>query len=412
MNDALSHKLTLLPLQPKQSSDNPAPLQAPEFPEFQNIDALYLHVPFCFHKCHYCDFYSLVEPENRDRQEAFTHRLIRELNHRSKQLHIKPETLFVGGGTPTLLREPYWQQILETLDALAITPGLREFTVEANPETVTPELARTLVAGGVGRVSMGAQSFQPELLKALERWHDPASVPRAVDILRSAGVKQINIDLIFAIPGQTMAMLEADINAALALQPDHLSCYGLTYEPQTALTQRLKMGQVTPADESLEKQMYEYLLDRLDAEGFEHYEVSNWARRSPDGPRVCHHNMAYWFNRNWLGCGPGAGSHVAGYRWKNLPNLGKYLANEPEPPVQDVEGPDEDRQLGEALMLGLRLRQGVTLDWYQSAVAPKDSRRQVIEDMLHYGMMEQTTTHLRLTRQGLLVADYIIGKLL
>lgn len=402
----------MLSKQPEQSNDVPLPLQASYTHKPSFIDALYLHIPFCFHKCHYCDFYSLVERENHDRQDVFTQRLCDELITRAAEVALKPRTLFVGGGTPTLLRPNLWAKILETLASLDITPRLEEFTVEANPETVTDELAHVLAKGGVRRTSIGAQSFQPQLLKALERWHDPANVGLAAKRLRAAGVQEINLDLIFAIPGQTMATLKADLDEAMALGPDHLSYYGLTYEPQTALTQRLKMGQVTPAPEELEKEMYEYLLKRLDEEGFEHYEVSNWARRSEKGPRVCQHNMAYWQNKNWLGVGPGAGSHVDGYRWKNLPHLAKYLSNTPQPPMIDIEPPDVERQLGEALMLGLRLRQGVGLDWYNNAVKANDGRRIVIGEMIGLGMMEQTATHLRLTQRGLLVADYIVGKLL
>lgn len=412
MNSVLTHNLTVIKRQPDQSNEVPLPLQASYTHKQSIIDALYLHIPFCFHKCHYCDFYSLVEREGQDRQAVFTQRLCDELHTRSTQCTLTPRTLFVGGGTPTLLRPDLWTKILQTLQQLDITPRLAEFTVEANPETVTDELASVLAQGGVRRVSIGAQSFQPALLKALERWHDPANVAIAAKRMRAAGVKEINLDLIFAIPGQTMATLQADLDAAMALEPDHLSYYGLTYEPQTALTQRLKMGQVIPAAEELEKEMYEYLLKRLDEEGFEHYEVSNWGRRSDAGPRVCQHNMAYWQNLNWLGVGPGAGSHVDGHRWKNLPHLAKYLSNTPEPPRVDIEPPDSERQLGEALMLGLRLRQGVTRAWYESAVPLKDPRRNVIFDMLNLNMMEQTDTHLRLTQRGLLVADYIVSRLL
>src|SRR5688572_1780226 len=164
------------------------------------IHGAYLHVPFCFHKCHYCDFYSIVD--SQDRQAAFVNRLIDEMQAASPWIRHSLETIFVGGGTPTLLRTDLWQRVL---DAVAqFLPLLGEFTVEANPETVTDELARVLVAGGVNRVSIGAQSFDARHLKTLERWHDPANVRRSVEILRAAGIDNLNLDLIFAVPGQTV----------------------------------------------------------------------------------------------------------------------------------------------------------------------------------------------------------------
>ncbi len=371
-------------------------------------DALYLHVPFCFHKCHYCDFYSLVESPTNDRQEAFTGALIAELQGRAGETPLRPETIFVGGGTPTLLRVDLWERLLGAMAGLGVLERAAEFTVEANPETVTPDLMRTLRAGGVNRVSMGAQSFQPPLLKALERWHDPATVPRAMEAARAAGIRNVNLDLIFAIPGQTLEQLDADLDAALALEPDHLSYYGLTYEPNTALTTRLRLGRVRPIEEDLEAQMFARLIERLTAAGYEQYEISNWARPG----RRCRHNVNYWTNRDWLGLGPAAASHVAGWRWKNEPHLGHYLAGSPTPPVVDVEHLDADTRLGEALMLGLRLRDGVRLAWLDEQVDADDARWSTIDDLVRLGLLERTATHLRLTGRGLFVADAVIARLL
>lgn len=376
------------------------------------IEALYLHVPFCFHKCHYCDFYSLAQTPDPDAQEAFVVRVLEELTHRRQHLDLRPRTIFVGGGTPTLLGPAAWRHLLNSMTDLDLLREVVEFTVEANPETVTDELARTLAAGGVNRMSLGAQSFHRPLLKTLERWHEPENVARAVGVLREAGIDNLNLDLIFAIPGQTLASLRADLEAAIGLQPMHLSCYGLTYEPQTAMTQRLKLGQVTAIEEDVERAMYEMVLDHLGGAGFEQYEVSNWARTSGSESRRCLHNLAYWTNRNWLGIGPSAASHVDGYRWKNQPSISRYMEQSPEPPTMDHEHLPPERRVGEELMLRLRLREGVPLTWLAEHLAADYPRHAVIAELISIEMLQRTQTHLRLTRRGLLVADAVIAKLL
>ncbi|GAB4197789.1 MAG: radical SAM family heme chaperone HemW [Phycisphaeraceae bacterium] len=393
----------------------------------QAVHALYLHVPFCFHKCHYCDFFSLVEPKGRpDRQTAFTRALIAELEHAKAHYRLDPQTLFIGGGTPTLLRTTLWMDLLSAIRRLGILDTVREFTVEANPETVTPELAHVLAEGGVNRVSMGAQSFNPQHLKTLERWHDPDTVPRAVACLREAGINNLNLDLIFAIPGQSLDDLDRDLNHALALDPTHLSCYSLIFEPNTPLTQKMKLGRISPVGEELERIMYERVMDRLDEAGYEHYEISNWAKRvsgiaSPQMDAInpptqpdtrCLHNLAYWHNRNWLGLGPSAASHINGKRWKNEPHLGRYIDHAPTPPTCDHEHLPERQRLGEQIMLGLRLRQGLPKSWVHEHIQIDDPRHAVIRELIDLGMLEYTPTHLRLSRQGLFLADSVIAKLL
>jgi oxygen-independent coproporphyrinogen-3 oxidase len=424
------------------------PLQAVSRPRRPRVDALYFHVPFCFHKCHYCDFYSIVDAEEEGkpeagkgrseatgdgamargdrhasptsppaRQDVFLRRLLAELELRAGQADLRPRTIFVGGGTPTLLEPDAWRQWLDAMRRMGLLQDVTEFTVEANPETVSPQLMRALAAGGVNRISLGAQSFHTDLLKTLERWHEPARVGDAARIVRDAGIANINLDLIFAIPGQTMAMLDADLDAALALEPAHLSYYSLIYEPNTAMTQRLKMGRVTPADEETERAMYARVMERLEGAGFEHYEVSNWARRDAAAaagasPQRCEHNLIYWRSGNWLGLGPAAASHVDGHRWKNEPHLGRYLATAPEPPTTDHEHLPPEKSTGEHLMLLLRLREGAPLPWLSQRLAAGDPRWTAIDELIELKMLERTATHLRLTREGLFIADTVLAKLL
>ncbi len=390
------------PLQPAENRD------LPQFATDAGIHGLYLHIPFCFHKCHYCDFYSIVDqaPHQDGRQDAFIHALIGEIRGRAQFNNFRPRTLFIGGGTPTLLRADLWKRLLGALRAVGWLDHIREFTVEANPETVTPDLLRLLAGHGVNRLSIGAQSFQPDLLRTLERWHDPANVPRAVETARDAGVANINLDLIFAIPGQTAEDLERDLDAALACGPTHLSCYSLIFEPQTALARKRDLGRIQPADEALERDQYRRVIRRLAGEGFEHYEISNWARPG----RRCEHNLTYWLNRNYLGLGPSASSHIDGRRWKNAARLGDYIAGSPDPPTEDHEQLSPDASFGEQLMLRLRLIDGAPLDWLEPRLDPR--RRAEVDRFLTQGLLDRTDTHLRLSETGLFVADALIARLL
>lgn len=369
---------------------------------------LYAHVPFCFHKCHYCDFYSIVDRE--DRQPAYLERIASELAAASEFCATPLETVFVGGGTPTFLRPDLLARLLELIRTRTPLAEDAEWTVEANPETVTDAIARTLVAGGVNRTSLGAQSFDPRHLATLERWHDPASVPRAVSRLRAAGVRRVSLDLIFGIPGATLDDWKLDLERALALEPDHLSCYGLTYEPNTALRRRLELGRIEPCDEELEAEMYEWTIDRLARAGYEQYEISNFAR---PGER-CRHNLLYWTNADWWAVGPSASGHLGGVRFRNVPRLSEWLAGSGLSPVVDVEHVDEETRSGERLMVGLRLRDGMDRRELEECLAGDAGprRRAAIERGVANALLKRVDGRLRLTRAGLLLADAVLAELL
>jgi oxygen-independent coproporphyrinogen-3 oxidase len=320
----------------------------------QRPRSLYLHIPFCTHKCHYCDFYSIVD--TRDRQADFTARMVRELGAIAP-LAGPLDTVFVGGGTPSLLRPDLWEELLAGFHGLfTLAPG-HEFTVECNPETVTDDLMPILADGGVNRVSMGAQSFDRKHLAILERRHDPERLPLAAEAVRRAGIARLSVDLISGVPGQTLDQWDTDLRAALALGTEHLSAYTLTYEPGTAMTARLLKGEFTKTDDDLEADMYEHTVAALRAEGLDRYEVSNHARPGAE----CRHNLAYWRQEGWLAAGPSASAHVGGWRWKNTPRLDDYLHGDDAgfAPVCELEEPDPRRSLMDRLMTGVRLREGV-----------------------------------------------------
>lgn len=369
--------------------------------------SLYMHVPFCVHKCHYCDFYSIVD--SQDRQSVFVDRLIRELHASRDMFSVPIRTIFVGGGTPTLLHPSLWQTLGDALHQSIQLADEYEFTIEANPETVTPELVRALVAVGVNRASIGAQSFNQAHLNMLERQHDPRNVQRSVEYFRAAGITNINLDLIFGIPGQSLSDWQHDLDCVLALQPTHMSCYGLTYEPNTAMTQRLKQGQFQRIDEALEADMYECTMHTLAAAGFEQYEISNWSQHG----RRCQHNLAYWTNENWWAVGPSASGHMNGLRWKIVSRLGEYLeapAPNDLPPIIDVERVDADSRAGEALMLRMRLLDGVPAARLEALL--NDARRSAIARHTASGLLESDERGVRLTPRGLLLADSVLADLI
>lgn len=369
----------------------------------------YIHVPFCAHKCHYCDFYSFVDTESR--QGAFVERLEAEMRAVARERIREPlETVFFGGGTPTMLEPPLLSRMLSSLRGILPLERDAEITVEANPETVTPEVAAILASAGVRRVSMGCQSFEPRLLHALERRHRPERVPEAVAVLRAAGVPQVNLDLIFGIPGSAIGDWMRDLDHALALSPDHVSAYGLVYEPNTPLHARMRRGDVTPVDEEIEARMYEHALDALAAAGFERYEISNWSRPG----MACRHNLLYWTGGDWWAFGPSGSAHGAGVRWKNVPRLGDWLGSGPFAPVQDVERVDEDGRIGERFMLELRLARGIAeveVARMLEACQRGPARARAIARHEAGGLLERSGGRLMLSRRGLLLANAVVSDL-
>ncbi|MBK9189903.1 MAG: radical SAM family heme chaperone HemW [Phycisphaerales bacterium] len=377
------------------------------------VRSLYMHIPFCAHKCHYCDFYSLVDP--RDRQGAFVERLGRELHALAPLGWGAPlATIFVGGGTPSLLPPSLWDRLLGMLHEAFDLSALEEFSVECNPESVSPEFFSTLGRGGVTRVSMGAQSFNPSHLKTLERRHSPGNAGRALAMARDAGIARQSIDLIFGIPGQTLDDWKHDLDDALALGTEHLSCYNLTYEPGTAMTARLKRGEFTPADEDVEVEMFRVTLEAARGAGLERYEVSNFAKPGAQ----CRHNLVYWRGGNWLAAGPSASGHINGHRWKNTPRLDDYLSIDRDgfAPVSEHETPDPGRAITERLMTGLRLNEGLDRAWVltQAATLHAGAASRLagaIERQTALGFLEADPARLRLTDAGFLVGDSVILEL-
>ena len=369
-----------------------------------SVRHLYVHLPFCAHRCGYCDFVTSVS--RRDEHRAYAEAVVAELEREQGWLAERVETVFVGGGTPTFTEPDALALVLQHL------PSVGELTVEANPETVTPQLAALLREHDVNRVSVGAQSFRPALLQVLERRATPDDVRRAVQTLRDAGFDNVSLDLIYGVPGQSASDLDADLADALALEPEHLSCYELEAKPGTRFT-HAHGGALARQAEALEG-YFERVVETLAGAGYRWYETANFCR---DGDRELRalHNLGIWRGADYLGVGVGAVSTLAGERRKNLPSVGRYveaLATGASPP-REVERLDAETLAVERLMLGLRLDEPVSLDDARTAGGP-DSVLDVeaVERLSDGGLVELVDGGIRLTPRGRLLGDAVTADLL
>ena len=364
---------------------------------------LYLHLPFCASRCGYCDFVTLVGGDAA-LHARYVDSLLAELELERGLLAPEPETIFLGGGTPTFTAAA---ELARLLDAL---PAAAELTVEANPETVTPELARLLSRKRVNRVSIGAQTFDTALLDVLERRARPGDIRRAFHHLRDAGFDNLSLDLVYGIPGQGPADLERDLEEALALGPEHLSCYELEAKPGTrfAHTHGDELARQSEAMEGY----FERVVEVLMGAGYRWYETANFCRRpEAAGGRDlrARHNLAYWLGRDYLGVGIGAVSTIGGRRWRNGPKLGAYLAalGRGERPPRELEPLDEDVRMRERLLLGLRLDEPVPLAGIEPALDPAALAR-----LERLGLAERRGPALTLTERGRFLGGAVTAELL
>lgn len=319
-----------------------------------SMAGIYIHIPFCKSRCRYCDFFSTTQLEKR---EAYIQAVIQEWqSHQPKWSQQEIRTIYLGGGTPSLIPNESLNLLLHSILSSIDPASVQEITLEANPGDITAENIRAWRAMGINRLSMGVQSFNDRLLQLVGRRHSAEQAIQAVKTAQAEGIINISIDLMYALPGQTMTEWQADIDQALALQVPHISSYGLIYEEGTPLTQCLEQGKISAIDEEEEMQMYDYLVEQLTQHGYEHYEVSNFALPG----QYSQHNSSYWNDTPYLGLGAGAHSYDGNMRWWNIADVDTYISqamNHRLRPEQEVISAAERHM--EQVMLGLRTSKGV-----------------------------------------------------
>ncbi|HEY3376536.1 MAG TPA: radical SAM family heme chaperone HemW [Armatimonadota bacterium] len=383
------------------SSTTPATLPADHF-------GLYIHIPFCVRKCHYCDFASQPLGGDASLSDRYLDALVAEAALRRAEFSRPVHSVFIGGGTPTTLTgaqlRRLWQEVIAPFP---LTDDV-EVSIEANPGTLSDDVLDGLRALPLTRVSLGMQSAQPDELTRLGRIHTQAQVEEAVAALRALGVPQLNLDLMYALPGQTPAHWRDTLDAALALAPDHLSLYALIVEDGTPLAASVAAGLLTLPSEDEEEEMARWTATALHAAGFQHYEVSNAAR---PGAR-CRHNLGYWLGRDYLGLGAAATSTIGAVRWRNQAAVTDYLAVQPA--MAYIERLSAADHLLERIMLGLRLRDGFDLGAAEATCGRTLSSLagETLAALMQEELLELADGTLRLTAHGYPLANYVVTRLM
>jgi oxygen-independent coproporphyrinogen-3 oxidase len=382
---------------------------------------LYVHIPFCTAKCGYCDFNSYAGHDHLI--PSYAKALLRDAALWKDAVGSRPiETLFFGGGTPSLTPVDEMAAIVEGLRATFAIASDAEISLEANPGSLTTRYLRGLRGVGFNRLSIGVQSFDDEELVSLDRIHTSAEAREAYASAREAGFENVNLDLIYGLPGQTLERWQRSLEQALSQEPEHLSLYALTVEEGTPLARDIALGRVAAPDPDMQADHYEHTMDRMAQADYEQYEISNWALSG----RRCRHNLVYWQNREYLGLGAGAHSFLNGVRFSTvlLPNRYVELVQEAADSMSDGRGEmrhvvgaetvTEELAIADTLILGLRLNDGIAFD----AFAARHGRSvdavhgDLISEFESYGILERTPTHLRLTRRGRLLSNELFQRLL
>ena len=357
--------------------------------------SFYVHIPYCVKRCGYCDF-NTYAPDELAKDSGFIDSLIAEVTFAARTPSSKVPTIFFGGGTPSLMRAEELGRVIDLIKQRWELTSDCEITMEANPDSLT-NLASYLEAG-INRLSIGMQSANSKVLKVLDRTHNPENVERVINEARNAGFQNISVDLIYGVPGETLADWEQSVNTALSYGLNHLSAYSLIVEPNTKLANQIKRGEISKPDDDLAAEMYLAVDELASKAGLNWYELSNWGRPAE-------HNLVYWRNKNWWGLGPGAHSHLNGVRWWNVkhPVTYKQKLESFESPMQDRENLTEVQIRDESIMLQLRLKEGLDLNILNGA------QLAILEK--HQDEISITGNRAVLTLKGRLVADRLVREL-
>lgn len=371
--------------------------------------SIYIHIPFCRQRCPYCAFYSVAYDEPLTR--AYADILIEQI----RKIKGRVSTIYIGGGTPTVLGEELLKKLLHSLKRF--TGDGIEFTVEANPESLSSDKLKLFLDGGVNRLSIGAQSFNDDKLRKLGRIHTAKEAIKAIDISQKIGFRNISIDLIFGVWGETAGEWKSELKTAVQFPVKHISCYSLTYEENTALFSERSKKKILPLDEEAVAEMYKYMLDYLPKQDFEHYEVSNFAKEG----HHCRHNLNYWDNGPYIGLGASAVSYLDGVRRANVPDINEYIervkaGKSPAASSERLSGIDSAK---ETAALKIRTKEGIGFGWFKEKTGfdfrglEKDALPPLIEKgLIEYKKTKGRPSGIRLTEKGFLFCDTVSSALL
>ena len=385
-----------------------------------DVVSVYVHIPFCRSKCAYCDFNSYAGLEHLF--EPYVQALARDIRLIGEGLSLQARTIYLGGGTPTVLPLSLLEEVLSALRQAFRVANDVEVTIEANPGTVDSDYLAGLLDLGVNRLSLGVQSLDDGLLRLLGRIHTAAEAVESYNLARRAGFANINLDLIYGVPHQTLELWQSTLRQTLNLQPDHLSLYALTLEEHTPLARQVARGEMPSPDDDLAADMYILAEEMLAEAGYVHYEISNWAGRSSNrksqiSNRRCRHNLTYWCNQPYLGFGAGAHSHFGGQRWHNFLSPAEYIAHldlgvEPRAHSEDI---DRATEIADTMILGLRLvEEGVGFERFARRFGERleSLYESELGDLEQLGLVEVTAERVRLTPRGRLLGNEVFERFL
>ena len=370
-----------------------------------------MHIPFCRRKCNYCDFASYAGRE--EAVEAYVDALGVETLVRGQEMvlkHGRPETVYVGGGTPTALSEEQLSTVVALLKS--VFGAAPEFTMEVNPGTVDASLLKKLHDWGVNRLSIGVQSFDDDVLKRLGRIHTATQAEEAVQLAREAGFDNLSLDLMYGLPGQTMEDLQASVEKALTLQPEHISIYGLQVEEGTPFFREQEAGTLNVPENEVTEAMYDYLTEYLPEQGYRRYEISNYARPG----RESRHNLSYWQDVPYLGLGAAAHSYLDGMRLENVADLDEYISTikSGSLPLRSEEDPSEQHHMEEFAFLALRTAKGIDKKKFKETFGQelRAVYGKKINRLVRQGLLKETKKNLALTKEGAKVGNQVFAEFL
>ncbi|HFV0254101.1 TPA: radical SAM family heme chaperone HemW [Streptococcus agalactiae] len=366
--------------------------------------SVYVHIPFCTQICYYCDF-SKVFIKNQP-VDAYLQALIREF--RSYDI-TELRTLYIGGGTPTSISAVQLDYLLTELSRDLNLNTLEEFTIEANPGDLTVDKIEVLQKSAVNRVSLGVQTFNDKHLKRIGRSHNEAQIYSTIDALKTAGFQNISIDLIYALPGQTMDDVRSNVAKALSLNIPHLSLYSLILEHHTVFMNKMRRGKLHLPTEDLEAEMFEYIISEMERNGFEHYEISNFTKPGFES----RHNLMYWDNVEYYGVGAGASGYLDGIRYRNRGPIQHYLKGVSEGNARlSEEVLSKNEMMEEELFLGLRKKEGVSIGKFEQKFGTSFEKRygQIVQELQSDGLLKENNGFIQMTKKGLFLGDTVAEK--